>query len=209
MLNKYIVNLSLRALGLSEYTSRKDIKERYLLLSNKYHPDKNTGSTSQFQEINSAYEILKTYKEVLHVQPDLVVYQYDIPLEKIKTPHSIIINGITIDIPVIDNWKQLIKISKNVALYIVAKKHSFIKRNNNDLLLEETISSIDAIVGKTINVNCATANLDIVIPPLTKNNTVFEYKDLGIGTGSMFIKIKIETPDLDTSVIDQLKTLFQ
>jgi len=41
--------------------SKKDIKNKYLKLSQQYHPDKQNGSNEKFQEINDAYKILEYY----------------------------------------------------------------------------------------------------------------------------------------------------
>jgi len=52
---------SVNILGLIGLEKRKEIKERYLYLSKKYHPDKEEGSTVKFQEITKAYKLIMSY----------------------------------------------------------------------------------------------------------------------------------------------------
>ncbi|CAG9327701.1 unnamed protein product [Blepharisma stoltei] len=47
-----------KALGLSEKSTESEIRQAYLNLVKKHHPDCPTGSTERFKEINEAYEIL-------------------------------------------------------------------------------------------------------------------------------------------------------
>ena len=42
-------------------TSKKDLKNKYLKLSKKYHPDMSEGSTEKFQELQDAYALLNAY----------------------------------------------------------------------------------------------------------------------------------------------------
>ena len=48
-------------LGLIGLENRKEIKERYLYLSKKFHPDMKEGSTEKFQEISKAYKLIQAY----------------------------------------------------------------------------------------------------------------------------------------------------
>ncbi len=57
-----LIQEALETLGLPTMVSWKEIKERYRLLSQKYHPDKG-GDSEQMAKINRAYHILKTYIE--------------------------------------------------------------------------------------------------------------------------------------------------
>jgi hypothetical protein len=54
---------AVETLDLLSLTSREDVHKRYLKLSRIYHPDMQHGSTTKFQEINSAYEIIKHYMD--------------------------------------------------------------------------------------------------------------------------------------------------
>ncbi len=57
-----LIQEALDIMGLPSMVSWKDIKERYRLLSKKYHPDKG-GDAAKMAELNRAYKILKTYIE--------------------------------------------------------------------------------------------------------------------------------------------------
>lgn len=52
---------AVETLGLISLTSKDGVREQYLKLSKKYHPDMENGDKEMFQEINTAYEILSTY----------------------------------------------------------------------------------------------------------------------------------------------------
>lgn len=58
-------------LEISNESNQSEIREKYLLLSKKYHPDKNNNNREKYQEINEAYSILsneikrKEYDELL------------------------------------------------------------------------------------------------------------------------------------------------
>ncbi len=57
-----LIQEALETLGLPTMVSWKEIKERYRLLSQKYHPDKG-GESEKMAQLNRAYNILKTYIE--------------------------------------------------------------------------------------------------------------------------------------------------
>ena len=54
---------AVKVFGLIGLESKKSVKEKYIKLSKKYHPDMPEGSTEKFQEINRAYKILMAYIE--------------------------------------------------------------------------------------------------------------------------------------------------
>ena len=47
--------------GIISRISKKDLKNKYLKLSKKYHPDMPEGSDEKFQELQDAYELLNSY----------------------------------------------------------------------------------------------------------------------------------------------------
>lgn len=55
-----------KILGVEKTASSKEIKNAYLELIKKYHPDKNPKYYSQFQEIVEAYAILGDLDNRLH-----------------------------------------------------------------------------------------------------------------------------------------------
>ncbi len=49
--------------GILTKTSKKQLKQKYLKLSKKYHPDTSTGNSEKFQELKDAYDLLLDYIE--------------------------------------------------------------------------------------------------------------------------------------------------
>lgn len=49
--------------GILTKVSRKNLKEKYLKLSKKYHPDCETGSVKKFQELKESYDLLCEYMD--------------------------------------------------------------------------------------------------------------------------------------------------
>ncbi len=52
---------ALESLGIVSRFTSSDIKNRYLKLSKKYHPDMPTGDDEKFKEINEAYKLIQLY----------------------------------------------------------------------------------------------------------------------------------------------------
>lgn len=50
-------------LGILTRTTKKELKEKYLKLSKKYHPDVEGGSEEKFKEIKEAYDLILAYME--------------------------------------------------------------------------------------------------------------------------------------------------
>lgn len=50
-------------LGILTRTSKKELKDKYLKLSKKYHPDMPEGSQEKFLEIKQAYDLLVKYMD--------------------------------------------------------------------------------------------------------------------------------------------------
>ncbi|MEA2098613.1 MAG: DnaJ domain-containing protein [Campylobacterota bacterium] len=52
---------ALESLGIVSKYTVSDLKNRYLKLSKKYHPDMPTGDDEKFKEINEAYKLVQKY----------------------------------------------------------------------------------------------------------------------------------------------------
>lgn len=50
-------------LGILTRVTRKELKQKYLKMSKKYHPDMPEGSEQKFKEIKEAYDLLSSYME--------------------------------------------------------------------------------------------------------------------------------------------------
>ncbi|BCD60641.1 MULTISPECIES: J domain-containing protein [unclassified Nitratiruptor] len=57
-----LIHEALETLGLPTMVSYKEIKDRYRMLSKRFHPDKG-GDEEEMAKINRAYTILKNYIE--------------------------------------------------------------------------------------------------------------------------------------------------
>ena len=102
-------------------------------------------------------------------------------------------------------------------LHIVIEEirdHSF-KRENNNIIIEKTISVIDAIIGSNIKVNSPHGEIPVTIEPGTEHGRVIRINGKGIpdinyGLGDMYIRISIKIPkniELDEKyVLEKLKS---
>ena len=52
---------ALESIGIVSRFTASDLKDKYLKLSKKYHPDMPTGDDTKFKEINEAYKTLQKY----------------------------------------------------------------------------------------------------------------------------------------------------
>ena len=50
-------------LGILTKTSKKDLKQKYLKLSKRYHPDMPEGSEEKFQQLKESYDLLLAYMD--------------------------------------------------------------------------------------------------------------------------------------------------
>ena len=50
-------------LGILTRISKKEVKQKYLKLSKKYHPDMPDGDEKKFQEIKESYDLLNAYMD--------------------------------------------------------------------------------------------------------------------------------------------------
>jgi molecular chaperone DnaJ len=86
-------------------------------------------------------------------------------------------------------------------LHIVVEEindHSF-RRENNNIIVEKTISVIDAIIGANIKVNTPHGEIPIAIEPGTEHGKVIRINGKGIpdiqhGLGDLYIKVLIKIP---------------
>ena len=50
-------------LGILTKVSKKEVKQKYLKLSKRYHPDMPEGDEKKFQEIKESYDLLSAYMD--------------------------------------------------------------------------------------------------------------------------------------------------
>ncbi|SES66612.1 molecular chaperone DnaJ [Anaerobranca gottschalkii DSM 13577] len=85
-------------------------------------------------------------------------------------------------------------------VFIHIKPHSIFKRIDNDVVVEETISYVQAALGVEIEVPTLDGRAKLKIPPGTQSGTIFKLKGKGIpyirgiGRGDQHVKVKVEIP---------------
>jgi molecular chaperone DnaJ len=99
---------------------------------------------------------------------------------------------------------------------IVEEERDFsFKRENNNIIVEKTISVIDAIIGSNIKVKTPHGEISVAIEPGTEHGKVIRMSGKGIpdiqyGMGDLYIKISIKIPkniELDEKyVLEKLKS---
>jgi len=73
---------ALTTLGIVAKTDRKTLHKLYLSLSKEFHPDAQNGDTAKFQEINDAYQLIKTYMENYRFDFDEAEFKKQYPFSK-------------------------------------------------------------------------------------------------------------------------------
>ena len=83
---------------------------------------------------------------------------------------------------------------------VIEEERNFsFKRENNNIIVEKTISVIDAIIGSNIKVNTPHGEIPVTIEPGTEHGKVIRIGGKGIpdiqyGMGDLYIKISIKIP---------------
>jgi molecular chaperone DnaJ len=95
---------------------------------------------------------------------------------------------------------------------IYVKSHKLFVRNENDIIMESTISFTQAALGDEIIVPTLDGKASMKIPPGTQNGQVFRLRGKGFpdlhrsGKGDELVKIKVEVP---TKLTDKQKQLLK
>ena len=66
-------------LGILTKTSKKELKQKYLKLSKRYHPDMPEGSEEKFQELKKSYDILVAYMDCFYFKFDEEEFKEQFP----------------------------------------------------------------------------------------------------------------------------------
>ena len=90
----------------------------------------------------------------------------------------------------------------NGDLYIEinVRPHKYFEREGNDIYIEIPISSIDATLGKKIDVPTCYGDVELQIPPGTQPDQLLRIKNYGVESirnsskGDQYVKVKIEIP---------------
>jgi curved DNA-binding protein len=106
--------------------------------------------------------------------------------------------------------------SGDLIVHVTVKPHSVFKRDGVNILVEKSISVVDAIAGCNISVvTLDNRTLNITVPKGTQPETMLSCRAEGLPNGrtklrgNLYIKIKVAIPtDLDTIKINDLKKIF-
>ena len=102
--------------------------------------------------------------------------------------------------------------SGDIYVEIIVRPHTTFVRNDKNLIMETTISFIQAIFGCEIIVPTIDGKVEIKIQPGTQNGHILRLKGKGIqniytsGKGDQLVKIKVEVP---TKLTDEQKDLLR
>jgi len=83
---------------------------------------------------------------------------------------------------------------------IIEEERDFsFKRENNNIIVEKTISVIDAIIGSNVKVKTPHGEINVAIEPGTEHGRVIRMNGKGIpdinyGMGDLYIKISVKIP---------------
>ena len=69
-------------LGIVSRITYPDLKEKYLKLSKKYHPDMPEGDAEKFKEINEAYKMIQKYMQDFRFQLNEEEFHQQNPFSK-------------------------------------------------------------------------------------------------------------------------------
>ena len=65
--------------GILTRTSKKDLKQKYLKLSKKYHPDMPEGSEEKFLELKESYDLLCKYMDSFRFSFEKDEFKHQVP----------------------------------------------------------------------------------------------------------------------------------
>lgn len=142
-----------RVLGIPRTSSTDDIKKAYKKLAMKYHPDRNKdpSAESTFKQIKESYEYLSnppkpTFTFTQHPNTKKATYLVKVSLEQAYNGTTTHVNGIPVTIPKgIRTGNKLFLNALIVEIEVLS--HSKYKRSQDDLLVDVSISAIEAMLG--------------------------------------------------------------
>ncbi len=73
------VEKALEVLGLPEWITRQEIKERYRRLARTFHPDRHPEDGEKMEQINAAYELLMEYIDTFRYRFDATEFAQHYP----------------------------------------------------------------------------------------------------------------------------------
>lgn len=229
-------------LGIARNSSPDDIKKAYRKLAMKYHPDRNRGegaaaAEEKFKEVKEAYEMLSDppkqssqaskedifresfsdlFKSMASKTANNGVYTYiTLSLEDAYKGRSLNLgNSMTLDIPA--GVRSGTRFPYRGKVYVAdILPHPKFKRSEDHLMVDISISSLDAILGISVNFTHLDASiLNFNIPAGIQHGQVIRLAGKGMPNpeydlvGDLMLRISIITPkDLTAEQLSVLKTI--
>ncbi|KAK6133699.1 hypothetical protein DH2020_032609 [Rehmannia glutinosa] len=212
-------------LKVSRNATEEDVKKSYKRLAMKWHPDKNAVNTEQaeakFKQISEAYDVLshpeKRQIYDLYGEEGLKSGLYPPPSSKDRD--SGYGGGGRVEevlaIHIKPGWKKGTKITfpekgnhepgaapGDLIFVVDEKPHPTFKRDGNDLIINQKISLLDALTGKTLNTTTLDGrNLAITVSDIVKpgHEIVIENEGMPVSkepgkNGDLRIKFDVKFP---------------
>lgn len=223
--------------GVDKDTNKEELLKKYKQLCKKYHPDTG-GNEDEFKKIQEAWSLIQnkndTYNQGFqnHKYSFVINYTFTV-MFKLEEYYQESSKNISVNIPNIGNYnldillpigspenftvvKSILDGGNNINLYInvVMQPEKKFFRKNQDIIINKQISSLDAIIGKTVEVELPLNIKEIInVPKLSKNKQQIILKNKGLPknsneNGDVIVILHLETPTIDDETIDAIKKII-
>lgn len=207
-----------QTLGLEDTASMAQVKQSFKRLSMIYHPDRDTGDVDRYKDISLAYQSLVKYLNSRgSVRPSAIkqtMGTFEITLEERYTG-IIKYQDIDITVPAGAKTGDLLEVGERY-FKLVIKDHNQFKRSGNDLLLDVTVSAVDAMIGAVIDVvHLDGSVLQCTVPPGTQMGQVVRLQGLGLvdkknRPGDLLVRVSIFVPKVhDPDIVELIRKMFR
>lgn len=199
-------------LGIEQSASLEDVKAAYKRLALKYHPDKG-GSETDFNRIQTAYEILKERKHIpILSKPNTKLVNIKLSIDQqvnglvgvIETQYGLL--DVKIPPGACDGDKYKIRSKgKNFIINVQELRHKNFTRQGFNVIMKLSVDIVQAMKGGTCTFTDPCGNTqEIFIKPGVKDDTLFVLDGLGLFNprtkkrGDLHIYTITKIPKLDS-----------
>ena len=225
-MNIHIYRECLRILGLPETATDQDIKLAYRRMAMVYHPDRVSGnqlaSDQVFKELKAAYEYVSDtsnraqYVNQMHQFTNgahAVIREVTVSLEDAHRGNAVRLDSHT-SLCLPKGIRSGAKIHANGQIYrIVIRPHDRFRRSEDDLLIDISISAIEAILGADVIIALLdNTQVRCSVPAGIQPGQVIRVEGVGMRnpesdiTGDLLIRVGVFIPtDLSVSQLDTIR----
>lgn len=226
MMNIHIYRECLRILGLPETATDQDIKMAYRRMAMTHHPDRVAGnqlaSDQTFKELKAAYEFVSDasnraqYVNQIHQFTNVahaVIREVTVSLEDAHCGSAVRLDSHT-SICLPKGIRSGAKIHADGQIYrIVIRPHDRFRRSEDDLLIDISISAIEAILGADVIIALLdNTQVRCSVPAGIQPGQVIRVEGVGMRnpesdiTGDLLIRVGVFIPtDLSVSQLDTIR----